>query len=190
MNLREKAGGGDALTVEKTLKRQQAREEKKTAKRMEAEKGKTSVFDFINNKLGGKRGNVKELIEDGSFLRKGKAKSSEQSADQCSSSKSSSSNFNVENFRVSEEIRRTEKEILKLKESYSRLKDRDPKTAKSVEARIRERQDALKNLHSREKSIHAKQSSHNEKKKLAVFWCSLSLNLNCNFNIQYCKRDC
>ena len=170
MNLREKAGGGDVLTVEKTLKRQQAREEKKAVRRLEAEKGKTSVFDFINNKLGGKRGNVKDLIENDSFLRKGTAKSSEQNADQSSSSKSSSSNFNVENFRVSEEIRRTEKEIVKLKESFTRLKDRDPKTAKSVEARLKQRQDTLKNLHSREKSIHAKQSSHNEKKKLAIFW--------------------
>jgi len=58
--------------VEKTLKRQQAREEKREVKRLEREKGKTSVFDFINNKLGGKRGSVKGLITEESFLRKDK----------------------------------------------------------------------------------------------------------------------
>jgi len=170
MNLREKAGGGDAMSVEKSLKRQQAREEKKAARRLEAKaNGTTSVFDFINNKLGGKRGNVKDLlIEDASFLRKGGGGGGKSSGSSAGSSKAPD-NFNVQNLRVSEEIRRTEKEIDKLRVSLSRLKERDPKTAKSVENRLKEKQEALKNLRGREKSLHAKQSTQNEKKKLMIF---------------------
>ena len=176
MNLREKAGGGDALSVEKTLKRQQVREEKKAAKRYEAEKGKTSVFDFINHTLGGKRGNVKDLIErdDSAFLLRktkagGKNKNEASNSAQSSSSKNS---LNIQNFKVSEEIRRTEKELDKLKDSYTRLKDRDPKSAKAVEVRLKEKQETLRALQGKEKSLHHKQAKHNDKQKLAIFWIS------------------
>lgn len=173
MNLREKAGGGDAMSVEKTLKRQQAREEKKAARRLAAEKNTTSVFDFINHKLGGKRGNVRDLIVQDDFcLRKGNGQGKSSQNGQPSTSASSGAkpdNLNVQNFKVSEEIRRTEKEIGKLKDSISRLKDRDPKSAKSVEVRLKEKQDRLRSLRSREQSLHEKQSTHNEKKKLTIF---------------------
>ena len=176
MNLREKVGGdGDALSVEKTLKRQQAREEKKAKRRLEAEKNVTSVFDFINKKLGGKRGNFKESqFEDDSFLRKGKGqgKSSKSDEDKGGSSSSSSrapDSLNVQNFKVSEEIRRTEKEIEKLRGSFARLKDRDPKSAKSIEVRLKEKLESLRNLRNRENALNVKQSSHNEKKKLTIF---------------------
>ena len=165
-------GNGDALTVEKTLKRQQAREEKREVKRMEREKGKTSVFDFINNKLGGKRGSVKGLITEESFLRKDK-KLATGKADEASGKSStagkSTNNLNVESFKIGEEIRRIQKDLVKLRDSYSRLKDRDPKSAKAVEVRLKEKQETLKALHGREQSLHTKQSIHNEKKKLAIF---------------------
>jgi hypothetical protein len=165
-------GGGDALTVEKTLKRQQAREEKREVKRAEREKGNTSVFDFINNKLGGKRGSVKELITNESSLRKDKKPSTSKSDDasgKSSAAGKSSNSLNVESFKIGEEIRRVQKDLVKLKDSYSRLKDRDPKSAKAVEIRLKEKQETLRALHGREKSLHNKQSIHNEKKKLAIF---------------------
>ena len=173
MNLREKAGGGDAMSVEKTLKRQQAREEKKAARRLEAERKNISVFDFINHKLGGKRANVRELMANDDFcLRKGTGQGKSSQNKQSSSSSSATSktdSFNVQNFKVAEEIRRTEKEIMKLKDSVSRLKDRDPKSAKTVEIRLKEKQDKLRSLRCREQSIHEKQSTHIEKKKLTIF---------------------
>ena len=176
MNLREKSGGGDALSVEKTLKRQQAKEEKKAAKRYDAEKGKTSVFDFINHTLGGKRGNVRDLIEAGDsafLLRKtknlGNGKGKNENATNGASSSSSKNSLNIQNFKISEEIRRTEKELDKLKDSYARLKDRDPKSAKAVESRLKEKQETLRALHGKEKSLHNKQTKHNDKQKLAIF---------------------
>lgn len=57
MALRERAGGDSNLfVVEKRLRRLQKKHEKQSAHQCEREKQETNVFDFINSKLGGKRG--------------------------------------------------------------------------------------------------------------------------------------
>ena len=63
---REKAGGGDCLNVEKTLKQQAKVEARKSKERARKEKARDesakSLFDFINVKLGGKRGSLKHQV--------------------------------------------------------------------------------------------------------------------------------
>jgi len=57
MALREKAGGDSNLfIVEKRLRRLQKKHEKQSERQCEREKQEMNVFDFINSKLGGKKG--------------------------------------------------------------------------------------------------------------------------------------
>lgn len=57
MALREKAGGDSNLfVVEKRLRRLQKKHEKQSERQYEREKQEMNVFDFINSKLGGKKG--------------------------------------------------------------------------------------------------------------------------------------
>jgi hypothetical protein len=57
MALREEAGGDRNLfTVEKRLRRQRKKHEQQSERQCEREKQQINVFDFINSKLGGKRG--------------------------------------------------------------------------------------------------------------------------------------
>ena len=54
MELRERRGGENLLQVEKILKKQQAKEEKRLQREEERLRANTSVFDIINHKLSGK----------------------------------------------------------------------------------------------------------------------------------------
>ena len=51
MELREKAGSEDMLTVEKRLERQKAQTEHRLRELAKASEKSVSVFDFINSKL-------------------------------------------------------------------------------------------------------------------------------------------
>lgn len=57
MALKEKAGGDTNLfKVERRLKRLQQKHQQQSEQQYVREKQQTNVFDFINSKLGGKRG--------------------------------------------------------------------------------------------------------------------------------------
>lgn len=51
MELREKAGNEDMMTVEKKLERQKAKTEQRLKQMASATENQQSVFDFINSKL-------------------------------------------------------------------------------------------------------------------------------------------
>lgn len=51
MELREKAGGENMLSVEKRLNRQKSKEENRLRQMAHVSKPNVSVFDFINSKL-------------------------------------------------------------------------------------------------------------------------------------------
>lgn len=51
MELREKAGNEDMMTVEKKLERQKAKTEHRLKQMASATENQQSVFDFINSKL-------------------------------------------------------------------------------------------------------------------------------------------
>ena len=73
-DFREKAGGGDCLNVEKTLKQQakvEARKSKEGARKEKArDESAKSLFDFINVKLGGKRGSLKQVTSWFDFIQR------------------------------------------------------------------------------------------------------------------------
>lgn len=54
MELREASNGEELLEVEKRLDRERRKEEGKAAQAAERLRNRTSVFDIINTKLGGK----------------------------------------------------------------------------------------------------------------------------------------
>lgn len=60
MELREKAGGEDMLTVERKLEREKAKSEHRLRQLANSSERQVSVFDFINSKLtGGGVGEIK-----------------------------------------------------------------------------------------------------------------------------------
>ena len=163
MEAREKAGGGDMLSVEKKMKRQQAREAKKEERRMENEQKNMSVFDFINNKLGNKKGDLKELKRDsgkqggsGISLKKG---GGEKKGD----------NLNVQAFKLTEEIQSVEREIQRYKTAYDRNKGRDQVTANMVLAKMKVKKAQLEKLRETERGLNKSKRKEENKKKLEIF---------------------
>jgi len=105
MERREKAGGGtgDHISIEKTLKTQAKVEARKSMQRAKKEKARDesakSLFDLINVKLGGKRGNIAQMFS--------KDKGSSSSKNGYSNNKktlktASNQNLKVENFKLGE----------------------------------------------------------------------------------------
>lgn len=167
MTLREKSKGGDSLTVEKTLIKQQKQAEKIAERRLNAPKS-TSVFDFINKTLGGKRGNAKHTLEvkelDQSLRKKDTGSSS-------SSSKPAKDppNLKLQSFRVSEDILRTEREVRALSESFNRVNRMDPKSAVHIKAKLSAAQNKLRAFQNKAANIDSKQKSKSEIDKLTKF---------------------
>ena len=123
LSFRERAGGGDILSVEKTMKRQAQQEEKKSIKRAEAEarrdQRERSLFSFINNRLGGKKGSVQDLIKSD-----GRKETKNNFISNKNLKKESSQDLKIRSFKLGEDISKVEKDIQRLKESYNRHKDK------------------------------------------------------------------
>ena len=189
MELRERAGGGDILSVEKTLRRQQVKEEKRMERRMvrekEREKRQHRTFDFINQ-LTGIRGG-QGALETGAASTPPGPSSSSRSAKPASSlrkrpttaqpfhtkksdSKSESAkSLNVRSLQIGEEIRRTEREMASLRKTYERRKTGEPAMAAAVKRKIEEKERLLRDLRGREGKLNRDKSMSDNKKKLAIF---------------------
>ncbi len=165
MTLREKSKGGNALTVEKTLIKQQKQAEKMAERRLKASES-ASVFDFINKTLGGKRGNPKRPPEIGEKLDNNLRKK-----DTGSSSKPTKDppNLKLQSFRVAEDILRTEREVKALSESYNRVNRMDPKSAVHIKAKLTAAQSKLRSFQNAAANIDSKQKSKSEIEKLTKF---------------------
>lgn len=167
MERRDMMGGGDVLDVENILKREAKEAERKSKKRAEDEyrrdNSAKSLFDFINNKLGnpGKKAeSSSNKSKNGFSNHKNKTVQAKDSSD---------SNLKIRQFKISEKIIKVGKEITSLKESYSRHKDRDAKTAAGIKNKIDEKISELKNLEAKEKSMKMEEGSRKSKSKLTIF---------------------
>merc|ERR1711874_767897 len=172
MDLRERAGGEDMLSVEKKMKRKAKIEEKKSKKKYEddlkRDKNEKSLFNFINNKLGGHRGNIKDFVTIGGS--ENLKKESKNNFIKCKGQlkKETCQTLNVQNFRLHEEIGRKEKELNKLRESHARHKLKDPKTAAGIKNKILEKERDLQKLMSYEKNLTAEKGARQNNKKLSI----------------------
>ncbi|XP_069676866.1 zinc finger CCCH-type with G patch domain-containing protein isoform X2 [Periplaneta americana] len=157
MALKEKAGGDENLfKVEKRLKRLQRKHERQSQEQYERGKQQTSVFDFINSKLGGKKGSIEDQLSS-KYSNKDKKLKSES----CQSLK-------VFGFHVGEEIRKTERDMARLRESLFRQVEGSA-AHNTIMSKLEEKEEELKKLRASEHSIDLERSQRKNCKKLTVF---------------------
>jgi len=162
MALREKAGGDSNLfIVEKRLRRLQKKHQKQSERQCEREKQETNVFDFINSKLGGKKGDVGDLARTSSSASQPSGKDKGLKSESCHG-------LNVVGFRVGEEIQRVEKDLTQLRESLSRHVQGSPMHA-TIFNKMELKRLELDKLRASERSINLEQRQRKDRKKLTVF---------------------
>ncbi|XP_058118994.1 zinc finger CCCH-type with G patch domain-containing protein [Anopheles ziemanni] len=163
MELREQANGDkDLFSVEKKLiqlrKQQERKDARDYARRSAAASGRKDVFSFIN-----------EQVFNG-----GESSSSRQSQPQGKSSlggdlkQHSSKNLNIASLKLSEEIRRAEAEVERLKIALTRHKAGTPASdnlLKQIEAKRAE----ISRLQATDYNISVEQRLRNDKRKMTVF---------------------
>ena len=167
MERREMMGGGDVLDVENILKKEAKDAERKSKKRAEDEYKRDNVakslFDFINTKLGnpGNDGRNNSFKSKNSFSNnKNKTNPSKATSD---------SSLKIRQFKNSEQISKVEKEITRLKESYSRHQGKDAKTAAGIKLKMEEKISELRSLEAKDKSLKLEEGSRKSKSKLTIF---------------------
>lgn len=168
MELKELAGEQDLFDVMKRLEKKKKQQEKKEAKKSQKPKEKINVFDFINKKLGGKKGNIKDLI-----LRHHTHHSNNQLSHRNISEKElhsrSDRNLNVQLFKTQEEMKNVEKKINHLKKSLLRHTNRDKKMADHTKKEIQAMEEYLQRLKTSEETIQKHQDKRTNHKKLTIF---------------------
>ena len=79
-------------------------------------------------------------------------------------------NLNVRSLQISEEIRRTEQDIVKIKQSLERQRDRgDLASVTQIRARLAEREKDLERLRASDQHIAREQSQRKSSSKLTIF---------------------
>ncbi|XP_062585735.1 zinc finger CCCH-type with G patch domain-containing protein-like [Saccostrea cucullata] len=164
MELKEKAGDQDMFNVSKKMKK---RKHGKMTKKTDSENvtSTSDVFHFINKKLGGKKGNIKELIHHHNH----KTKNAPVRILEKELSDRSDRNLNIQLLKTEEEIRSTEKEISRLKQALQRHEKKDEGMAKQYRAKLAKTELYLKELKTSEKTIQNHKTKRGNHKKLTVF---------------------
>lgn len=160
MELREQANGDkDLFSVERKLKRLKKKEEQISAKAYEKEKKKVDVFSFINDNIFSTNSpatSASSLINNEPKQTKADFKNQ------------TNKNLNVESLKIGEEIRRMEKEILKLQESLRRQKDGTP-ISQQLNMQLNVRNSELNRLRKSETILKKEQVFRKDKSKLTIF---------------------
>lgn len=162
MALREKAGGDvNLFKVEKRLRRLQQKHEQQSKRQYERDNQQMNVFDFINSKLGGKIGTIHDQGLEPSSASKPPSRDKGLKSESCQG-------LNVVGFRVGEEIRKAERDLIHLRESLSRHTQGSP-THATICSKLEDKQGELDKLRASEHSINLEQRQRKDRKKLTVF---------------------
>ncbi|XP_066999121.2 zinc finger CCCH-type with G patch domain-containing protein [Anabrus simplex] len=161
MELRENAGGDENFfKVEKRLKRLKRRQEMLNKKAYAREKQNTNVFDFINSKLTGKKGTLGQQHHIAKVTKEKSATNGFKSE--------SSRNLNIVGLQVGEEIKRAERDLVRLRESLSRHTP-GSQTHTQLISKMENKKDEIQHLKASEQAINQECNQRKDKKKLAVF---------------------
>ncbi|XP_050358684.1 zinc finger CCCH-type with G patch domain-containing protein [Nymphalis io] len=154
MELSEKNAGKDPLKVEQKLKRLQKREEErnKRAYEREKEREKRNVFNFLNNTLGDKPEKTEQLI----------------TATSVEIKQSTSKDLNIEKFKLEEDCRKIENEIIKLQSTLPKY-PQGTGGHRSISIQIAEKNKELNLLRNKEKQIVKEQKQRKDTQKMTVF---------------------
>ncbi|XP_064649399.1 zinc finger CCCH-type with G patch domain-containing protein-like [Lineus longissimus] len=163
MELKEKAGDlslFDALKKDKIAKKKL---EKKLAKAYEKAETNPDVFDFINKKLRGKKGNVHDLKPPHQKKLQPTRQISEKDLN-----KKSEKGLNVQLFKTQEEIKKVEAEIGRVRQGMVRNAG-SSKFSNHATQKLDSLGKYLNQLKSSENSIQQHQAKRDNHKKLTVF---------------------
>ncbi|CAH0722496.1 unnamed protein product, partial [Brenthis ino] len=154
MAISEKLAAKDPLKVEQKLKRLQTREEErnKRAYEREKERERRNVFNFLNNTLGDKS----EASEPGT------------NALSIDIKQSTSKDLNIEKFKVEQDCKKVENEILKLSNSLGKY-PQGTNGHRSISMQIAEKNKELNIMRNKEKQILNEQKQRKDKHKMTVF---------------------
>ncbi|XP_071097176.1 zinc finger CCCH-type with G patch domain-containing protein-like [Haliotis cracherodii] len=167
MELKEIAGDQDLFDALKKLKRKKRKEEKKAAAGTPVvRETPPNVFDFINKKLRGKKGNLGELV---SHHASGSKSGTSQHIAESDLRQKSDKHLNIQAFQTYEEISKVEKELKRLRVSLARNKDRDRRVAEQVRQKISSAEAYLAKLRSSEVTLERHKQKRSDSKKLMVF---------------------
>ncbi|KAJ7334369.1 hypothetical protein OS493_014680 [Desmophyllum pertusum] len=149
-------------------KRQRAAKVKNVKLPVEASSTSGDIFDFINTKLGGKRGNIHDIsrvpvpgtsASDFEVKEIGKKKKGDDK----------NINWNIQLFKTQEEISAVKKQLKKEETALGRHEEKDAKTASHFRQKVTAIKAHLSRLHEREKDIQQKLHHKKNHRKLTVF---------------------
>ncbi|OWF42647.1 zinc finger CCCH-type with G patch domain-containing protein-like [Mizuhopecten yessoensis] len=172
MLLKELAGEQDLFDVMKKKEKKQKAQEKKQAQAYEKMKTEDqNVFDFMNRRLGGKKGNLKDLVSHDQ--NKPSSESSSSSANRNISEQDlkakSERHLNIQLMKTDEEIKNVKRELEKLKVSLARNELRDKNMASRVRQKITSTENYLQRLMTSGSAIQQHKQNRFNHKKLTVF---------------------
>ncbi|KAG5896479.1 hypothetical protein JTB14_005860 [Gonioctena quinquepunctata] len=155
MKLREQAGGDKNLfSAERKLRRLQKKQEKQNLINYERQQKHENVFKFINKTLeeNNERDTGKDHLSERQNIKQ-----------ECSR------NLNIKSLQIADNIRKTEKDLEKLKDSLSRHTDVSSNVHIKLKDQLAHIQGQLKMYQSQATMIKNEQSLRNDKKKMTVF---------------------
>lgn len=156
MDLREQANGDqDLFSVEKKLKRLKKKQEQINLKAYEKSAKQTDVFSFINQKV------FNQTPTKSNTLTKEKIKTTDLKME-------SGKNLNVAEFKITETIRKKEKEILTINQSLGRHKAGTP-VYMNLKTQLEAKKLEMENLRKSENSIKNEKALRHNKTKLSIF---------------------
>lgn len=162
MALREQANGDkDLFSVEKRLKRQQAKQEILNARAYEREKNNQDVFNFINNTVLNSIPSTSTSTS--SFDTERNAKRPKIDLKSHTTKK-----LNVESLKIGEDIKKMEKEIRKMEESLRRQKD-GTQLSQQLNMQLDIRKTELDRMRKSENCLQQEQVLRKDKTKLTIF---------------------
>lgn len=162
MALREQANGDkDLFSVEKRLKRQQAKQEIRNARAYEREKNNQDVFNFINNTVLNSKPSPSTSTS--TFDTERNAKRPKPDLKSHTTKK-----LNVESLKIGEDIKKMEKEIRKMEESLRRQKD-GTQLSQQLNMQLDIRKTELDRMRKSENYLQQEQVLRKDKTKLTIF---------------------
>lgn len=165
MELREQANGDkDLFSVERKLKQRKKKQEQINIKAYEREKQKTDVFSFINDNIFS-NGSAASSTTQAPISKNNTASSIKKQ--QCFKNHTEK-NLNVAGLKISEEIRKMDREIQKVKESMNRHNSGTPVHNK-LKMQLTEKMAELATLKKSETNVANEQLFRKGKSKLTIF---------------------
>lgn len=162
MALRELANGDkDLFSVEKKLKRQQAKQEILNAKAYEREKNNQDVFNFINNTVLNSIPSTSTSTSNFDTERNAKRPKIDFKSH-------TTKKLNVESLKIGEDIKKMEKEIKKMEESLRRQKD-GTQLSQQLNMQLDIRKTELDRMRKSENCLQQEQVLRKDKTKLTIF---------------------